>query len=83
MVCFFEFFIPSTLGGHNFLNFISFLTIFNAPNALIGMFKVFLDIKNNKAFPLDPACLECSNVYSLIGLSYNYNSIATKKQLKI
>jgi hypothetical protein len=57
--------------------------IFSAPNAPIGMFKLFLDIKNNKARPLDPTCLECLNVWSSVDLLYSYNSIVTKKQLKI
>jgi hypothetical protein len=45
-----------------------------------------LDTKNNKAFPLDPACLERRIVRSLAGLSYSCNSIAiqiaTNEQLK-
>ncbi len=36
-----EFLTPSTLGSHNFLNFIQFLTIFNAPKALVGGVQVF------------------------------------------
>jgi hypothetical protein len=40
VVCFFEFFTPFTLGGHNFLNSNIFLTIFNAPNVPMGEIQV-------------------------------------------
>jgi hypothetical protein len=64
VVCFFEFLTPSTLRGHNFFNFIPFLKIFNAPDALIrgeGL-RFCLDTKNNGALPLDLAHLECLSV---------------------
>ncbi len=38
---FFEFLTHSTLRGHNFVNFIMFLTIFNALNMPIGGVQVF------------------------------------------
>ncbi len=46
VICFFEFLTPSTLGGHNFFNSISFFTMFNVTNALLG--KVQVLFKHNK-----------------------------------
>jgi hypothetical protein len=42
MAYFFEFLTPYTLGGHNFLNFIPFLIIFNALKAPIKGVQVLL-----------------------------------------
>jgi hypothetical protein len=42
VVCSFEFLIPFTLGGHNFLNHILFLTIFDVSYAPIEGVQVLL-----------------------------------------
>ncbi len=55
---------PSTLGGHNFLNFNMFLIIFSALDTPIDKFMFCFDTENNRAFPLDPACLEHFNDHS-------------------
>jgi len=40
MVCFSEFLTPSIFGDNDFFNFISFLMIFSATEALIGQVQV-------------------------------------------
>jgi hypothetical protein len=45
MVYFFEFLTPSTLGGHNYLNFIPFLMIFSASYVPIKGVQVFFGHK--------------------------------------
>jgi len=72
---FFELLTPSTLGGHNFLNFIMFLIIFNALEVSIKGIKFCLNTRNNGAFPLDLACLKHFNVVIAI-------QFAIKEQLK-
>jgi hypothetical protein len=59
---FFEFLTPSTLEGCNFLHFILFLTIFNAPYALIRGVQNLLGTKNNGTFSFNMVCLEHLNV---------------------
>ncbi len=82
MVYFKKFLTPFTSGGCNFLNSILCLAIFSVLNAPIGGVQVFLNIRNNRALPLDLACPKCLSVWSMVGLSYNCNSIASKEQLK-
>jgi hypothetical protein len=65
---FFEFSIPFTLEGHNFLNFILFLMTSNTQDTPIRGFKFCLDTGNNGALPLNLACLECLSVQSLVDL---------------
>jgi len=72
---FFELLTPFTLGGHNFLNFIMFLIIFNALEVSIKGIKFCLNTRNNGAFPLDLACLKHFNVVIAI-------QFAIKEQLK-
>jgi hypothetical protein len=49
----FEFLTPSPLEGHNFFNFIMFLTIFYAQEVLIAKgFKFGLNIRNSGTLPL-------------------------------
>jgi hypothetical protein len=43
---------PSTLGGHNFFNFIPFLTIFSAPYAPIKGVQIFFGHKKQWNPPL-------------------------------
>jgi len=64
VICIFEFLNPYTLGGCNFLISNSFSMIVNVSNAPRGEFKFCLDVKNNGALPLDPACPERLNVRS-------------------
>ncbi len=68
---FFEFLTPSTLGGHNIINFISFLMIFSALEVPIGKVQVFSYTKKNGTFPLDMACLEYLNVIVATQLQLN------------
>jgi hypothetical protein len=49
VVCFFEFLTPSTLGGRNFLNFISFLTILSALDVPIKGVQVFFGHKKQQS----------------------------------
>jgi hypothetical protein len=83
---FFEFLTPSTLGDHNFLNYILFLMIFNAPNVPKGMVQGLFRNHKNGAIPLDLVYPKRRSVRSLAGLPYNFNLIAiqfaTKEQLK-
>jgi hypothetical protein len=65
------FFTPSTLGGHNFLNSIPFLTILNALDPSIGTIQVLFRHQKNGALPLDLACLERLNVIITIQLQLN------------
>jgi hypothetical protein len=52
------------------------------PYAPIG-FKFCLDIKNNRALPLDLVCLEYLNVYSLVSLPYVIaTQFVTKKETR-
>ncbi len=81
-LAFVAFLTPSTLGGHNFLNFIPFLAIFSALDVPIGWVQIFLDARNNKALPLDPTYHERLSVLSPTSLLDSCNSIATKEQLK-
>ncbi len=72
---FFEFLAPFTLKGHNFLNFIPFLMIFNALNTPIGGVQFLFKHKKQWNLPFGsslPWMLKC----------YSYNSIATNEQLK-
>jgi hypothetical protein len=55
---FFEFLTPSTLGGCNFLNFNSFLTIFSAQDASAGGVQVLFGHQKQQSLPSDLACLE-------------------------
>jgi hypothetical protein len=71
----FEFLTPFILKCHNFLNFILFLTIFNALDAPIGMVQICLNTKNNGALLLDLAYFEFFNV--IIAIQF-----ATNQQLK-
>jgi hypothetical protein len=71
--CFFEFLNPFALGARNFINYIMFLMIFNAPNVPKVVVQVLLEHKKNEGLPLDLACPECLNVQSpnsLLELSY-------------
>jgi hypothetical protein len=43
---------------------------------------IFFSIRNHGVLPLDLACIECLNVWSMAGLPYNCNSIITNEQLK-
>ncbi len=71
------------MGGHNFLNYIMFWTIFNAPYVPIGGFKFCLDTKNNGALPLDPTYTEHLNVWSPTSLPYVVaTQFAIKNQLE-
>jgi hypothetical protein len=49
---FFELLTPSTLGGHNFLNCILFLTIFNVPNVPIKKVQVLFGHQKQQGCPL-------------------------------
>jgi hypothetical protein len=49
---FFQFMTLFTLRGHNFLNFISFLTIFNAPDASIGEAQLLFAHQKQQSLPL-------------------------------
>jgi len=58
---FFKFLTLSSLGGgggHNFLNYHPFLTIFNALNTLVGGIQVLFEHQKQRSppLPLDPAC---------------------------
>jgi hypothetical protein len=64
----FEFWITSLLKGHNFLNSIPFLMIFNVPDPWIRKVQVLLDTRNTWALPLDRVCPECLSVRSPAGL---------------
>jgi hypothetical protein len=44
---------PSTFGGHNFINSIPFLTIFNAPSASIGGVQVLFGHQEQQSPPLE------------------------------
>ncbi len=71
----FEFLTPSTLGAHNFLNFISFLMIFSALKAPIGGVQVLFRHHKQWSSPFWsslPWMFKC----------YSCNSIPTKEQLK-
>jgi hypothetical protein len=68
MIFFFEFLIPSTLGGHNFFNSTPFLTIFNALDVPIGGVQILFGHSNNEALLLDPAYPKHLSVQSLAGL---------------
>jgi hypothetical protein len=67
-ICFFELLIPSTLRGHIFFNFISFLMIFLELNTPIGGVQVLFKHQKNGALPLDLACLEHLSVIVAIQL---------------
>jgi hypothetical protein len=69
---FFEFFTPSTLKGHNFLNFL-FLMIFSVPNVLIKRVQVLFKHQKQWTPPprLDPTCLERLNVIVAIQFATN------------
>jgi len=72
---FFEFLIPFILKGHNFLNFISFLTIFNASDMPIERIQILFIHQKQWSCPLGfglPWVFKC----------YNHNSITTNEQLK-
>jgi hypothetical protein len=69
VVCFFEFLTLFSLGGNNFLKSILFWMIFSAPKAPIGGLQVMF--KNDGAFSLDLACLECLSVVVVIQLQFN------------
>jgi hypothetical protein len=56
MVCFFEFLTPFILGGHNYLNFIPFLTIFSAPYLPIKRVQIFFGHQKQQSPPLG-SCL--------------------------
>ncbi len=71
-VCFWP---PLLFQGYNFFNFNSFLTIFNALNALIGGVQVLFKHQNNGALPLDLAYFEHLSVIVVI-------QFATNEQLK-
>jgi hypothetical protein len=58
------------------------LTIFNAPNAPIGGFQVFLNIRNNGALLLDLACLQHLNVPSLVILPYKKSQTDFENEMK-
>jgi hypothetical protein len=66
--------IPFTLRGHNFSHFLSlskpFQGLLMCQICQEEGFKFCLDKKNNKAVPLDPACLECLSVQSPANLPY-------------
>jgi len=49
---FFEFLTTSTLGGHNFLSSIPFVTIFNVPYAPIGGVQVLFGHQKQQSSPL-------------------------------
>jgi hypothetical protein len=55
----FEFLTLFTLWGCNFFISYLFLTIVSVSDVPRGGFKFCLDIRNNWALPLDPACPEC------------------------
>ncbi len=65
---FFEFLIPLYFGGCNFLISNSFSIIVSVSNAQEEGFKFCSDTRNNKDLPLDPTCLECLIVQSLVNL---------------
>jgi hypothetical protein len=73
VACFFEILTPFTLKGHNFLNFILFLTIFSALNAPIGGVQFFLNKKNNGTLFLNLARIERLNVIIVIQLQLMNN----------
>ncbi len=58
------------LWGHNFLISNLFSTIVNVSNVLRGEVQVLFGHQNNRALPLDPACLERLTVRSQAGLPY-------------
>jgi hypothetical protein len=61
---FLEFFTPSTVGGHNFLNSISFLTIFNALEPPIRGVQVLFKHHKQCSPPLGfglPSAFKCYN----------------------
>jgi hypothetical protein len=65
---FFEFLTPSTLKVHNFLNFISFFTIFSALNVLIRGFQDLLRHQKQWSPPLGsdlPWMFKCYNCNSI------------------
>jgi hypothetical protein len=70
MIYFFEFLTPFILEGHNFLISNLFSTIVNVSNVLRGGVQVLFEHHNNRALPLDPACLERLTVRSQAGLPY-------------
>ncbi len=75
VVCFFELLTPSTLKGHNFLNSIPFLTIFNALDAPIRGVEFFFKHLKKWNPPLGsglPWAFKC----------YSCNLIVTNEQLK-
>ncbi len=57
--------------GHNFLNYIMFLTISNALDLPIGGVQVCSDTKKNGALPLDLDYLECLSVIIATPFSTN------------
>jgi hypothetical protein len=67
------------LGGHNFFDPISFLTIFCAPYAPIGGIQVLFRHKKQQNPPSDLTCLKRLSVQSLAGLPY---VVVIKKQLE-
>jgi len=72
---FFWVFDPLYFEGHNFLNYISFVTIFSALDAPIGKIQVLFKHQKQWNLPLRsgmPWALKC----------YSCNSIATNEQLK-
>jgi len=50
------------LKGHNFFNDIPFLTIFSAPDTLIGRVEILVKQQKQWSLPLDLAWLEHLNV---------------------
>jgi hypothetical protein len=46
-----------------------------------GRFKFCLDTKNNRALPLNPACLERSSVQSLADLPFTWEIFEEKSEL--
>ncbi len=57
-----------SLRGCNFCISYSFLTIVSVSDVPRGGFKFCLDIRNNWALPLDPACPECLSSWLPAGL---------------
>jgi len=72
----FEFLIPFTLTGRNFLILICFSGLLvcqmrREEDFKSCFFKFCLDTRNNGGLPLDPACLEDLSVQSSAGLPYH------------
>jgi len=71
VVCVFEFLTPSTLGGFNFLNSITFLTIFSVTNAPLGGVQFLFRHNKQRSPTLGFDLLAHLSVWSLIDLTYN------------